>query len=94
MTGNSLVCQFDTYEFLRHAIGFLLNEGFFANELRLVQLTEHRKTCHDGRDVSTKLVAIEGQTYFEAQRVATAEATGLAASAFDEFVPCFLREFV
>ena len=94
VTWDCFVCEFDADELLRHAVGLLLCEGFLADELRLVELAEHREASHDRRDVCTEFVAIERKAYLEAQGVATAEAAGLAASALDELVPGFLCELM
>ena len=77
VTGYGLVVQFDAHQFAAYALGLLFQQGFAANELRLVELHKHRQSGHDGRNVLTQLVAIERQPHLEAQRVATAEAAGL-----------------
>ena len=41
MTRNSLVLQFDTDDALLGTVGFLLLQGFLADELILLELAEH-----------------------------------------------------
>ena len=72
VTGDSLVSKFNTDELLRYAVGFLLHEGFLADEFGLVELAEHREASHYWRDICAEFVAIQWQTYFEAERVAAA----------------------
>ena len=71
VTGDRFVCEFDADELLCNAVCFLLNEGFLADELGLVELAEHRQTSHDWGDVCAEFVAIKRQTDLEAQGVAT-----------------------
>ena len=94
VTGNRLVSQFDADDALRHAVGFLLQKGFLADEFFFLELAEHRQASHHRRNFSREFVAVERQADLEAQCVATAESAGLAASAGDEFVPIFDDEFV
>ena len=70
VTRNCFVCKFDADELLSNAVGLLLDEGFLTDELFFIQLSEHRKTSHNRRNVCAEFVAVEGQPDFEAKRVA------------------------
>ena len=71
VTRDCFIHEFDADELLWNAVCLLLNEGFLTDEFGLVEFAEHRQTCHDGRDVCAKFVAIKWQTDFEAQGIAT-----------------------
>ena len=58
VTGNSLICEFYSHELLCHTVGFLLHEGFLADELWFVELTEHREPRHHRRDIGAELIAV------------------------------------
>ena len=89
MTGDSLVSQFDTHEFLGNAFCLLLGEGILADELFLVKFYKHAETCHDGRNLGRQFIAIKGQSYFETKGVAASQSTGLAAGTGHQFIPAF-----
>ena len=61
VAGDCLICEFDADELLCDAVCLLLCKGFLADELGLVELAEHRQTCHYGGDVCTEFVAIKRQ---------------------------------
>ena len=77
MTGDSLIHQFDTHQFLSRTFGLLLGQCLLTNKLGLIQLDEHAQASHDRRDILREFVAIKWQAHLETQGIATTQSTSL-----------------
>ena len=89
MTGDCLICQFDTNQFLGGPFCLLLSQSLLADELCLVELDKHAQTCHNRCDILREFVTIKWQAYFEAERITTTQSASLNASC-NQLVPALI----
>lgn len=71
--GNGPVGYFYANQFPLYSPGLLGDQGILAYEFILVQLAEHRESCHYGRYVRAEFVSVERETGLEAEGIPATE---------------------
>src|ERR1051326_4921701 len=73
---DAAVRDFKPNQLSFHALGFLLGQGFAADEVAFIEFTNPAEVCFEQRGGFVDLVAVERESGFEPERVAGSETAG------------------